>query len=148
MRNRTFTLLASCITFLIASCVTTETRRDERFTPIFGKPIETAKPLYLYALNKTRNGDPSRHGISVSKMIMDDEKSEILAILPVGHRVTFEKLRRTPQSGGVAERLVGFTVYKNVRYPVTYLLGFSGAKIGWEDSIKAFKIPGQTQNPM
>jgi hypothetical protein len=77
----------------------------------------------------------------MSKMIIDDEEKEIIAILPAGHSVTFEKLRRTPQSGGVAERLVGFTLYKNVNYPVDYLLGFAGAEIGWESRIKAFEVP-------
>jgi hypothetical protein len=138
MRNRAITLFVSCITLLVASCAT-ETRRDKRFSPIFGKPIETAKPLYLYARSATRNGDPDLHCIGTSKMIITDEKSDILAILPVGHKITFEKLRRGPLAP--AASLVGFTVYKNVRYPVDYYLG-------WGDFTYAFKIPGQTQNPM
>jgi hypothetical protein len=139
MKTHAAMLTASCLFFLLTSCVATETDKDARFDSILARPIATTRPLYLYQRSANRNGDPSRHSLGMSKMIMEDEEKEIIAVLPVGQKVTFERVRKSPQSGGVSERLVGFTVYKNVKYPVSYNLGFAGAEIGWKDAMIAFQ---------
>jgi len=130
----------------LSSCVrTTVSKSDPRFTSIFGKDIETKRPLRLYRLDYNLTGDADHHLITAGHYQLTETDSGEIGVLPAGHKVRFNEIHRVHSGDGVSESLRGTTVFHGVSYPVTYWLGFAHdtGPAGWQRIYRSFKMPKQ-----
>ena len=114
----------------LSSCgMTTLSKKDSRFTSIFGKELHVKRPIFLYEISQDLTGDSSRYAISSAEY----GPEKVVGVLDVGHPVVFEAVRTSRNLDTHSQALVGYTEFKSKRYPITYYIGMGGDdwKIGF-----------------
>lgn len=124
---------------------TTHSMNDNRFSKVIGFEIVTKQQLRLYRIDPDLNYDSKYHLITEGYFPFTETDNGEIGVLPIGHRVRFEKLRSIHTPDGVSESLLGTTVFEGKVYPISYRLGFAGdnAGSGWKGIYRSFEIPAQ-----
>ena len=119
----------------LPSCVSVKTR-DNDYPNVLGKTLRTKDDLRLYPISYNMTGDDERYWLTQHTFISPTYK--VIAVLPPGHEVTFEKLRFKSFQG---EDLLGTTVWKGRTYPVTYHISGSDSLQGEQQLSRVFVLP-------
>jgi hypothetical protein len=144
MKTTARSLFVFLIGITFSSCgMVAHSTRDPRFNQIFGREIQAKRPLRLYRIDRDLTGDTDHHYITAGYYPFSETDSGEIGVLPTGHPVRFEKLRRDYSIDGGSERLLGTTMFRGTTYLVSYYLGLAGDDTiaGWKRIYLSFEIP-------
>jgi hypothetical protein len=132
-----------CVGFIFTSCqMTTYHTTDPRFPQVFGKEIHTKHTLRLYRLSHDFPSGLEYHYITESYFPFSATDSGEIGVLPVGHAVVFDRLKRVRKTDSVREVLLGRTKFRGTTYPVCFDIGSVGDEsvYGWKGVYSSFVV--------
>lgn len=138
-------LLSAAVCLSLSGCIISllmmgpsDISKDSRFASVVGREIRAKKGLRLFIPSEARPAD-MRHLYQLTDM-KGGGVEDLVAQVPAGTPVRFDKAVRQVGLGDSAEYLYGEMTFKGQTYPLYYYLGTSVYPDGWRRMYEAFVI--------